>query len=88
MARYYADRPSVTRQTLATRESPVITDAPILSEFDKLRETLLTDDIEEGWSSELHRYLSTMQREVTKDTDLVEWWQVSCFLQFTSIFIY
>jgi hypothetical protein len=36
-------------------------DAPILSEFDKLRETLLTDDMEEGWASELRRYLSTMQ---------------------------
>jgi hypothetical protein len=82
MAQYYADRPSVTRQTLATRESSVSADAPVLSEFDKLRETLLTDDIEEGWSSELRRYLSTMQREVTKDTDLIEWWQVSCFLRF------
>jgi hypothetical protein len=51
-------------------------DAPILSEFDKLRETLLTDDMEEGWASELRRYLSTMQRDVSKETDLVEWWQV------------
>jgi hypothetical protein len=45
-------------------------DAPILSEFDKLRETLLTDDMEEGWASELRRYLSTMQQDVSKKTDL------------------
>jgi hypothetical protein len=51
----------------------------VLSEFDKLHETLLTDDAEEGWASELHRYLHTMQRDVTKETDLVEWWQVSYF---------
>ena len=32
-----------------------IADAPVLSEFDKLRETLLTADAEEGWASELRR---------------------------------
>ena len=51
----------------------------VLSEYDKLRETLLTDDAEEGWASKLRRYLYTMQRDVTKETDLVEWWQVSYF---------
>ncbi len=44
MAQYYADHPSITCQTLATRESPIIADAPILSEFDKLRKTLLVMD--------------------------------------------
>jgi hypothetical protein len=53
--------------------------APVLSEFDRLRETLLTDDVEEGWASELRRYLGSMQRDVSKDTDLVVWWQVSLF---------
>jgi hypothetical protein len=52
-------------------------DAPVFQNFDKLRETLLTADAEEGWASELRRYTSTMQRDVTKHTDLVEWWQVS-----------
>ena len=47
-----------------------------MSEFDKHRETLLMDDAEEGWASELRRYLGTMQRDVKKDTDLIEWWQV------------
>ena len=53
-------------------------DAPVLSEFDKLCETLLTADAEEGWASELCHYMSTMQWDVTKHTDLIEWWQVSC----------
>jgi hypothetical protein len=49
------------------------------TEFDKHRETLLMDDTQEGWASELRRYLGTMQRDVKKDTDLVEWWQVLTF---------
>jgi len=52
-------------------------DTQTLSEFDKHHQSLLSDDVEEGWSSELRRYLGTMQRDVKKDTDIVEWWQVS-----------
>ena len=78
IARYYVNRPSAPPQQANTTLSAV--DAPALSKFDKLRERLLTDDAEEGWALELRRYLGTMQRDVTKDTDLVKWWQVSCLL--------
>jgi hypothetical protein len=77
MAQYYNRRPVATPQP-ATPTDPMA-EVRVLSEFDKLRETLLTDDAEEGWASELRRYLNTMQRNVTKETDLVEWWQVSYF---------
>ena len=74
MAQYYNQRPvTVPQQANPTAEICV------LSEYDKLREMLLTDDVEEGWASELRHYLHTMQRDVTKETDLVEWWQVSYF---------
>jgi hypothetical protein len=76
MYKYYQSRPSTVNrsaQTQATTSSKTAT----LSEFDKHRETLLSEDMEEGWASELRRYLSTMQRDVTKQTDIVEWWQVS-----------
>jgi hypothetical protein len=76
MYKYYQSRPStvsLSAQTQATTSSETAT----LSEFDKHRETLLSEDTEEGWASELRRYLSTMQRDVTKQTDIVEWWQVS-----------
>jgi hypothetical protein len=77
MAQYYRNHPSTTPQQPHGEDHPDLRDdAPVVSEFDKLRETLITDDMEEGWASELRRYLSTMQREVSKDTDLVEWWQV------------
>jgi hypothetical protein len=78
MAEYYKIRPAV----VAVRDMPVdegvaSTQALTLSEFDKHRESLLADDAEEGWASELRRYLKTMQRDVKKDTDIVVWWQVS-----------
>jgi hAT family C-terminal dimerisation region len=78
MSQYYNTRPPPPPpQTNAINPAENVADAPVLSEFDKLRETLLTADTEEGWASELRRYTSTMQRDVKKDTDLVEWWQVS-----------
>ena len=77
MAEYYDRRaPSTPPQQASHANMTADTDGHTLSEFDKLRETLLADDLEEGWASELRRYLGSMQRDVTKDTDLVEWWQV------------
>ena len=79
MYHYYQNRPStittlnVSAQTQASTSSETLN----MSEFDKHRETLLAADVEEGWASELRRYLATMQRDVTKHTDIIEWWQVS-----------
>ena len=64
MAEYYCNCPSTPKapqQPHGANHPDLMDDAPILSEFDKLRETLLTDDMEEGWASELRCYLSTMQ---------------------------
>ena len=74
MAQYYKIRLPTAALNLRTEKAAEV--ATELSEFDKHRETLLSDDTEEGWASELRRYLGTMQRDVKKDTDLVEWWQV------------
>jgi hypothetical protein len=57
--------------------------AHILSDFDKHCETLLEADTEEGWASELRRFLCTVHWDVTKYTDLVEWWQVSQYIEFS-----
>jgi hypothetical protein len=48
----------------------------VLSEFDRFRLGRVTRDSDEGWSSELRRYLKELPADVTKDTDIVEWWQV------------
>ena len=74
MVQYYNDRPITAPNAAAVNPAPG--EARTLSEFDKHRETLLSDDAEDGWASELRRYLATMQRDVKKDTDIVEWWQV------------
>lgn len=74
MAQYYNTRPSVIAVPNVSDEGEVATEA--ISEFDKHRKTLLFDDAEEGWASELRRYLKTVER-VKKDIDIVEWWQVS-----------
>ena len=76
MVRYYGNWPSAPGVNKTVNPS-ASTEPSVLSEFDRLRKTLLADDAEEGWASELRRYLSTMERDVTKETDLVEWWQVS-----------
>ena len=49
----------------------------ILSEFDHHQLVLLQGQEEdEGWQAELQRYLKDLPSDVTKDTDVVEWWQV------------
>jgi len=73
MAQYYQDWSIAPLQQANTENcADAAVDAPVLSEFDKLRETLLTNDAEEGWASKLCQYLGTMQRDVSKDTDLIE----------------
>jgi len=78
MAEYYKTHPKAAPivPSVNASSSATSTSADAMSEFDKHRETLLLDDLEEGWASELGRYLNTMQRDVKKDTDIVEWWQV------------
>jgi hypothetical protein len=45
------------------------------SEYDLYRRSLLQTEDGEGWASELRRYLNDRPGDVTKDTDIVEWWQ-------------
>ena len=74
MAEYYRIHPSAAATPASTSSpEPSIT----ISEFDKHRESLLIDDAEEGWASKLYCYLGTMQHDIKKDSDIVEWWQVS-----------
>jgi hypothetical protein len=75
---YYQNRPSAvaTPNGSAQIQTTPSSETPTLSKFDKHREMLLSDDAEEGWASELRRYLGRMQQDVTKKTYIVEWWQV------------
>lgn len=46
------------------------------SAYDRLRQSLITHDGDEGWAPELCRYLKDMPADVTKETDILEWWSV------------
>ena len=52
-----------------------------MSEFDRHRLSLLAGD-EEGWGAELRSYLKDMPADVTKDIDIVNWWQVRALVSF------
>ena len=75
MAKYYENWSTTAATNVPTNQDDA--EMHTMSEFDKHHETLLSDDATEGWAPELRRYLGTMQRDVKKDTDIVEWWQVS-----------
>lgn len=74
MRRPQAERTARTTQVDADLED--LGSPSLGSEFDRYRQTLIAKDDEEGWASELRRYLKEMPADVTKDTDIVEWWQV------------
>ena len=78
MERYYKNQ----RITTPTPAQPAPADNnSILSDFDRHQRTLLLCQEGEGWQVELCQYLKDMPADVTKDTDIVEWWQVCIWLR-------
>ena len=79
MAEYYSNRSPVALLPITDTSDPLEDCDITVTDFDKHRETLLSNDDrdEEGWESELRRYLGTVQRDIKKDVDVVKWWQVS-----------
>jgi hypothetical protein len=51
----------------------------LISEYEQYHQTLLKRNEDEGWASELRCYLCDRPVDVTKDTDVVLWWQVHYF---------
>jgi len=79
MEQYWKTRS--TTPPVSTTEDPDDLAQPsqesLLSEFDRHRLALLSSqDEDEGWQSEMRRYLKDLPADVTKDTDIVKWWQV------------
>ena len=54
----------------------------VLSDFDHYNQSLVTKNDNEGWASEKCHYLKEMPADVTKDTDVIEWWQVCAALSY------
>lgn len=82
MAEYWATRPRAQNATPDTPpSSPSASDherpaASFLSEFDRHRLQLILQGNDEEWQSELRRYFDDVPADVTRDTDIVKWWQV------------
>jgi hypothetical protein len=79
MEQYWKTRP--TAPLVVPTEDPnnlvQASHGSLLSEFDRHRLALLSSqDEDEGWQSEMRRYLKDLPADVTKDTDIVKWWQV------------
>jgi hypothetical protein len=74
-----------TETATATATATPIASSPLPEsadddEYDRLRRGLLAKAIQnEGWRSELCRYLEDIPSHVNKETDVVEWWSVSGF---------
>ena len=80
MEGYYKNRPTTASPTPSqpTTDHVPTDNASILSEYDHHRLLLLRgqEEEDEEWQAELRRYLKDLPSDVTKDTDVVEWWQV------------
>ncbi|KAG6839093.1 hypothetical protein H0H87_001655 [Tephrocybe sp. NHM501043] len=53
----------------------------IVDDFDLYCQTLLTHKDSKGWQAELRRYLKDVPADISRDTDIVEYWQDHCQLQ-------
>jgi hypothetical protein len=73
MARYWETRPARPTTTQLEPDSPTVS-RPSLTGFDRHHRTLVASG-EEGWVAELGHYLGDLPRDVTPDTDIVEYWQ-------------
>ena len=55
-------------------------DTSILSEFDRHWHKLLhSEEVDEVWQAGLWQYLKDLPSDVSKDTDIIEWWQVHSY---------
>ena len=69
-----------TASLIPENESPSATKTrTLLSDYDQYWQTLIDKNDNEEWSSELQHYKNSYPVDVTKDTDIVQWWQVCSF---------
>jgi hypothetical protein len=83
MEEYYQRRPGHLPVSSSTANSDSEDPETILSEYDQYRQSLVEKDDDEGWASELWRYTKDRPANVTKDTDIIQWWQVCSFYSIT-----
>jgi hypothetical protein len=75
MEMYFKRRPQRQAANPSTADNAGAEKA-LISEYDRYHQTLVEMDDDEGWASELRRYLKDRPADVSKETDIVQWWQV------------
>ena len=92
MEKYYKAQPGAEPAIpgpLANAGSPrPITGASVLSDFDRFHLGRVTQDGEEGWQPKLRCYLEELPTDVSKDTDIIERWQVQWFFPYYVLVLY
>lgn len=78
MEEYYKP-PQAANTTESTSNSGNEAHESVQSDFDQYRRSLIAQEIDEGWQSEKRRYVNKMPADVTRDTDVVKWWEVHYF---------
>ena len=82
MEQYWSNVPQTTRAPAELSDGSLTENEVRLSDFDIHRRTLIMQEENEGWEAELRRYLKDMPANVSKETDIIEWWQV-CHILFS-----
>jgi hypothetical protein len=80
MEKYYMKRPRTKLVDTVLPSSGSTTPRSVSSEYDRYHQGLVVIDDDEGWATELRRYLKERPANITKDTDIVQWWQVRPFM--------
>jgi hypothetical protein len=79
MADYWINRPQVAKAAANndpghSTSSAWLQEDSLLSEYDLHRQSLILQEADEEWSSEIRRYLKEVPADVTRATDIVKWW--------------
>lgn len=85
MEKYYED-PSSHHEPTTDSDDATNKSKALVSEYDRYRNSLMDLDDNGGWASELRRYLRDRPVEVSKETDIVQWWQVRYILNISITF--
>jgi hypothetical protein len=80
MAKYWSNRPQAAKPTETLGQCSKSSASfngesdSLLSEYDRHRQTLISEEADEEWTSELRRYLKEVPADVRPTTDIVQWW--------------
>jgi len=79
MERYWNTHTSVTKAASLSTSPPSPNGGRLIQDFYRHHERLTQQDQTcevEDWQSELRHYLKVIAKDVSLETDVIEWWQV------------